>query len=213
MRQDPEPSFIEQARRQQIVQAATSVIAEVGYAKASFARIADRAGISAGLISYHFADKADLITSVAAHITDQLQALIADRTTGSPSYRHALVAMVTAQVEFFATHHEEVAAISSIRADARDPATGQRIAVSQRRQATDQLEEFFAAGQAAGDFADMDARIQAASTLGALEAVPVELAARPDLAPGEYGRRLAAIVLQATGVDPTTARELADGHG
>jgi Bacterial regulatory proteins, tetR family len=48
----PERTFIEAARRNQIVAAAIDTIAEVGYARASFARIAARAGISPGLISY-----------------------------------------------------------------------------------------------------------------------------------------------------------------
>src|SRR6202453_4771003 len=48
-----ERTFIETARRAQIVAAAIDTIAELGYAQASFARIADRVGISRGLISYH----------------------------------------------------------------------------------------------------------------------------------------------------------------
>ncbi len=48
------------------------VIAELGYPKASYARIAERAGLSStGLISYHFADKSDLIGEVAASVIGQ----------------------------------------------------------------------------------------------------------------------------------------------
>ncbi|MEP7024912.1 MAG: TetR family transcriptional regulator, partial [Actinomycetota bacterium] len=44
------------ARRSQIVTATIDVIAEVGFGQASFARIAERAGLSSTrLISYHFA--------------------------------------------------------------------------------------------------------------------------------------------------------------
>ena len=49
-------SFTEGARRAQIVQAAIETIAEAGFRHATFARIAERAGLSStGLISYHFA--------------------------------------------------------------------------------------------------------------------------------------------------------------
>jgi AcrR family transcriptional regulator len=61
-------SFIEQARRRQIVQAAIDVIAERGYAGASLEQIALKAGISRGLISYHFAGRDDLIAAVVASI-------------------------------------------------------------------------------------------------------------------------------------------------
>jgi AcrR family transcriptional regulator len=51
-------TFTESARRAQIVAAAIDVIADGGYASASFAAIARRAGLSStGLISYHFASK------------------------------------------------------------------------------------------------------------------------------------------------------------
>ena len=59
-----ERTFIETARRAQIVAAAIDTIAEVGYARASLVRIASRIGISRGLISYHFAGKDELIKEV-----------------------------------------------------------------------------------------------------------------------------------------------------
>ncbi|MFD6455458.1 TetR family transcriptional regulator, partial [Nocardia sp. NPDC060220] len=41
-------SFIEEARRRQIIAATVEVVSELGYANASLARIAERAGISKG---------------------------------------------------------------------------------------------------------------------------------------------------------------------
>ena len=62
-------TFTESARRAQIVTSAIDVIAEDGYAKASFSRIAKHAGLSStGMISYHFAGKDDLITACVAGI-------------------------------------------------------------------------------------------------------------------------------------------------
>src|ERR1700733_10637931 len=66
-----ERTFIETARRAQIVQAAIDTIAEVGYAAASLGRIAERIGISRGLISYHFASKDELMAQVVADVIDQ----------------------------------------------------------------------------------------------------------------------------------------------
>ncbi|WP_279583347.1 TetR/AcrR family transcriptional regulator, partial [Fodinicola feengrottensis] len=59
-------TFIEQARRAQMVQCAVEEIAENGYPAASLAAIARRAGVSRGVISYHFADKDDLVEQVIA---------------------------------------------------------------------------------------------------------------------------------------------------
>jgi AcrR family transcriptional regulator len=57
-------TFIGPGRRAQIITAAIEVIAEAGYAKASFSRIAKHAGLSStGMISYHFAGKEDLLAA------------------------------------------------------------------------------------------------------------------------------------------------------
>ena len=63
-------SFIEEARRAQIVGFAIDTIAELGYGQASLARIAGRAGISKGVIGYHFAGKDDLMREVVAEVSD-----------------------------------------------------------------------------------------------------------------------------------------------
>jgi AcrR family transcriptional regulator len=65
-----ERTFTETARRAQIVQAAIDTIAELGYGRASLARIAERLGISKGVISYHFAGKDDLIKEVVLEVVE-----------------------------------------------------------------------------------------------------------------------------------------------
>lgn len=61
---EPGRTFIETARRAQIAAVAIDTFAGLGCAGASFARIAERLGISRGLISYHFAGKDDLMRQV-----------------------------------------------------------------------------------------------------------------------------------------------------
>ena len=84
-------TFIETARRAQIVAAAIDTIADVGYAQASFARIAERLGISRGLISYHFAGKDDLIKQVVHEVVQQgiayMRPRIVARSTGPTMLR------------------------------------------------------------------------------------------------------------------------------
>ena len=47
-------TFIEQARRQQIIEATIAAVAEEGYAGASLAKVAERAKISKSVVIYHF---------------------------------------------------------------------------------------------------------------------------------------------------------------
>ena len=63
-----QPTFTEEARRAQIIGCAIEVLAELGYAQASYARIAERAGTSKSVISYHFAGKDELLEQVVQSV-------------------------------------------------------------------------------------------------------------------------------------------------
>src|ERR1700712_1206565 len=66
-------------RREQIVSAATEVIAATGYANAPLTAIADTAGIAKGLIWHYFDDRDDLMRQAVARLAAQLrEALVAD---------------------------------------------------------------------------------------------------------------------------------------
>src|SRR5262245_19609636 len=95
----PERTFTEEARRAQIVDAAVDVIAERGFAGASFARIAARGGLSStGLISYHFASKEELLQQVVTSIyrrgADELIPKIAASSTAAEMLRTYLEANI-----------------------------------------------------------------------------------------------------------------------
>ena len=72
-------TFTEAARRAQIIEAAIDTIAEVGFGRASLARIGERVGISKGLIGYHFAGKDDLIEQVVLEVLEQGKAYMRPR--------------------------------------------------------------------------------------------------------------------------------------
>src|ERR1700755_870846 len=105
MRPENEPdgqkgrSFIEEARRAQIVAAAVEVIAEVGYAKASLAAIAVRAGISEGVISYPVSGKDELMVVIVETIYGQAAAHIVARMQGMDTAADLVRAYVRAAAE------------------------------------------------------------------------------------------------------------------
>ncbi|WP_106396489.1 TetR/AcrR family transcriptional regulator [Actinocorallia populi] len=68
-------SFIEQARRDQLIGVTVDLVAERGYAAASLARIAQAAGLTKGAVLYHFASKDAVVAAAHAHV---LNALVAD---------------------------------------------------------------------------------------------------------------------------------------
>jgi len=60
-------TFTQLKRRDQLVECTIDAIAELGFPRASVAEVARRAGVSKGVVTYHFAAKDDLIRYEVAH--------------------------------------------------------------------------------------------------------------------------------------------------
>lgn len=175
-------SFIEQARRAQIVHAAVETIAELGFARASFVRIAGRAKISPGLISYHFAGKDELIAQVVADIDTAMNQAIEERAAGAATYLDAMRAMITSLVHFCAEHRTEMYALREISANGGPVDRDTSIA---------QLAGMLREGQECGEFREFDPHLMAVTLNAALEAAPRELYSRPDTDVDRYADELA----------------------
>lgn len=70
---------MEPIRRQQLIKATMNAIDEVGLADATVARIAKRAGVSAGIISHYFGGKDGLLESTMRQILNDLGSVVASR--------------------------------------------------------------------------------------------------------------------------------------
>ena len=93
------PSFIEEARRRQIVDTAIRTIAARGFAKASLAEIAREAGVSKGVISYHFAGKSELVEAVLARLLREPAEFIKERVGAHDGALEKLTAYIRANFE------------------------------------------------------------------------------------------------------------------
>jgi AcrR family transcriptional regulator len=191
-------TFTESARRAQIVTAAIEVIAEIGYAKASFSQIAKHAGLSStGMISYHFAGKDDLLAACVAEIEQVTDAFMQSRIAAADGYVAVLRAYVEANVALVGEHPAAVRALIDIvrNVPAQRAGVNQRLAV---------FEEHFRSGQAAGAFRPFDIRTVTLALTSGLDAVVVTAAASvPEPAElARIGRELADLYVQATAVHP-----------
>ena len=64
-------------RRQQIVEGLLGLMAERGYEKTSVAEVARAAGLTPGLVHYHFKSKQELLLQAIAHLGSQLSERLA----------------------------------------------------------------------------------------------------------------------------------------
>ncbi|CAM3463591.1 TetR/AcrR family transcriptional regulator [Kibdelosporangium persicum] len=188
-------SFIEAARRAQIVQAAIETIAELGYTKASFARIARRAGVSAGLISYHFANREELINQVMITVHESMDADLTARIEGSTSHTESLRRLIEGYVHYCAAHPKELIAISRIAANATE---AREWSEGQRDSTLGELEDMFRGGQESGEYRRFAPRVMALTLMAALENVSRELFERPDTDAAAFATELADLFDHAT---------------
>ncbi|SFB20022.1 transcriptional regulator, TetR family [Amycolatopsis marina] len=169
---DAPGSFIEQARRAQIIQATIDVLAEHGYGAASFARIARHASISPGLISYHFHSKDGLMRGVLATIEGRLDDAMAAPEEDEPeTYPDALEGMLRRFAEHCWTHGEEISAMTEIRREVRGETMRAAVARSHER-GTAELVTFIREGQAYGQFRDIEPVLFASVLLSAMGEFP-----------------------------------------
>ncbi|SCL37943.1 regulatory protein, tetR family [Micromonospora pallida] len=114
----------EQARRTQIIAATIETIAELGYRRASFAEIARRAGLSStGMISYHFAGKAELMTEVLTEIHGGVGAYLTERVAAQPDPPRMLRAYIEGMVEYLDRNRAPMRALLEIFLNAAGDAT------------------------------------------------------------------------------------------
>ncbi len=150
-------SFIEEARRAQILVAAKEVLAEVGYAKASLARIAERAGTSKSVISYHFDGKEDLLHQVVSEFFVEAWAVMEKAIDAESSHAGKIRAWVGSEIAFFGSRRTEFLAMVEVITGHRSPDGSRPFAESTEEEIAG-LAELLALGQEAGEFRQFDPR-------------------------------------------------------
>jgi AcrR family transcriptional regulator len=115
----PKRSFIEEARRTQIIAAAIETLAEVGYGKASLAQIAKRAQISPSLIPYHFADKEELIEQTLEAIASAWDNHVQNHVATATTARDQLRRYIEASLSYMGTRPQHFATMVEIAFNAR----------------------------------------------------------------------------------------------
>ncbi|MEV0381117.1 TetR/AcrR family transcriptional regulator [Nonomuraea sp. NPDC050643] len=186
------PTFTATARRAQIVAATIDTLAELGYGQTTFARIAERAGLSSTrLISYHFAGKAELMSTVVSEIYGTMGRFMGERMAGRADARSLLRVYITALVEFIAGHQPQMQALMSIFLNHHDPDDGGRsYDAGDDRDAIGHVEAILRQGQADGEFRDFDTFVMAATIQRSLDGLPFLLQTRPGLDLDRYAREL-----------------------
>ena len=144
--------------------------------------MAERAGISKSVISYHFGGKDELLQEVVASVYAEAARYIIPRIgTGRPASA-MLAAYVRSSLEYIRDHSNGIAAIVEVAANARTKEGSPRFAGGPGgiEQALKPLQELLSHGQADGEFAGFDTRTMAWAIRALIDSVPRRQAVDPE---------------------------------
>jgi len=196
-------SFVEIARRAQIVECAIDAIAELGYAGASLAEIARRAGVSKGVISYHFAGKRELIEQVVSAVLTKAGAVMLPRIFAEQSAAGMLRAYIESNLEFLGTNLNHIRAVMNIAVGARGDDGKPMVDLTVSFEpAVRELENLLRSGQERGEFREFSTRVMAVTIRNAIDSLAPILAADPKMDLKLYAKELATTFDIATRKSP-----------
>ncbi|MFW0797242.1 TetR/AcrR family transcriptional regulator [Gordonia sp. CPCC 205515] len=164
-------TYIHRARRTQLIDTAIEVITEVGAERASISQIAERAGVTRGVVTYHFRDRSSLLDAVVGHVYELARGALADRVQTAPSPRDALREFITGSLDFYARYPGEMTALSAIYRTTEKSRPKQ----GEHQTEMDDVTEILTAGQRSGQFRTFDPAILAGTLRAALDAALVRI--------------------------------------
>jgi len=211
--QAPEGStFTQQKRRDQLVHCMIEVIADAGFARASVGELARRAGVSKGVVTYHFAAKDDLIRAVIADVIGSMAEYLEPRLIAAEPERFPerfIAAYVTAWAGYYRSHARQVLALVRIFNVFRDESGHPNPAFRTRAGEVAAIERVLRLGQEMGRFGSFDPHVMASVIKVAVEDLLNQFVNDPDLDLEGYAAQLVALFDRATRPD----RDEGDSHG
>ena len=198
-------TFTQQKRRDQLVHCMIEVIAEAGFARASVGELARRAGVSKGVVTYHFAAKDDLIRAVIADVIASMAEYLEPRLLAAEPARFPerfIAAYVTAWAGYYRSHARQVLALVRIFNAFRDESGRPNPAFDARAGEVAAIEHVLRAGQDMGRLGSFDPHVMASVIKVAADDLLTQFVNDPDLDLEGYAAQLAALFERATRPDP-----------
>ena len=175
--------------------AAIRELADRGYDGTSLTRVAERAGVSKGLLWHYFAGKDDLMEATAratiATVRDRIAAML-DLTQPVPDIIRAALRRAA---ELSVTHRVELRALNGIVHNLRRPDGTPRLTLDVYEETYRAQESLFRRGQAEGALRGFDTRVMAVTYQGAIDMMLAYLETNPDVDPERYADELAEVLL------------------
>ncbi len=173
-------SFIEEARRRQIVDTAIRTIAEKGITQTTLAEIARECGISKGVISYHFDGKDELIAEVLSNLVRAPAEFVKDRVEAVEGALARLREYVAASVEYMARNRGDYVALVDLWGSAGSTEGRQRFNHEAHEPARRYVMKLLEAGVKSGEFREVPVRTVASTIQAAIDGLMLQWVFEPE---------------------------------
>jgi AcrR family transcriptional regulator len=209
MRTNRSGTFTETARRAQIIDCAIQAVSQYGYAGASLSRVAELAGVSKGVISYHFDSKAEILETVVRDVfargAEYARANWSDVFTEGADPGRLLRAYLESNLAYIAAHPEEINAVVEIVRGHRTATGGQVFGSAwEEDEVFGVLEELFRAGQESGRFRAFSPRVMAVAVRRVIDGFTYQVLAHPDTDVAAFTREVVELFDHATRAETTS---------
>jgi AcrR family transcriptional regulator len=181
-RKKPKDTFIERARRKQILEIAIEEIESKGFKNTTIQQIANKANISKGVIYYHFNGLEELLSNIWALLIDELFTYRKQRVEEQHSAEGKLSTYVKANFKFLKKNQNKLTALFHMGIDlntADFKTYPWSIEVNQR--CFDYLKSLLVEGQKNGEFRRFSTEIIAPIIQGAVDGLCLQWVSSPEL--------------------------------
>jgi len=167
--------------RARLIESASRLFAARGYAATSVAAIGEEAGMSRGLVNFHFQTKEKLLHAVIEQLVSELEQRMfpADAVVERPF--DALIVLIDAHRTFVAERPQRARLLFRLQAEELDPGLGLDAFARLHERWLERTRPWWDAALAAGEIdAALDHNAVATVAIGALRGVALEALLAPD---------------------------------
>lgn len=184
-------------RRAQVLRATIDVVANEGFDAATTAAIADRAGVSKGLIWHHFGDKDALMKQAVVQTVREIRdAMIASVDPTAP-VPELVRAFVRGAARLRGERPDDFRAMDRITSRLTNRDGSPAFSSADYEELYEGQGALFEKGQRDGYFRDFDTRVMAVTYQASVDAMQSYLDSHPDAAADAYAEALADLLLAA----------------
>lgn len=162
-------TLIEEVRRKQIIDTAIEAIAHDGFAHTTIADIARRAGVSTGVITYHFKNKDEILEQCIRRLFDAPNTFVIEKVDRQHTYTTKLQTFIEANIEFMLKNRSHSTAMVSSFGAFNSQIARHRILARQYTKIRTYLVRILEGGKSKGEFGEFSTETVAQLIFGTLE--------------------------------------------